>query len=166
MKAVAELQLPFVGMDRGGQAMIQYAVIITTATGAIGCADASNTDDTLTHQLERGARRELQDSDGKVADPAGIHECILCWALGLAILAGMISALMHVCRHKRASRNSEMVTTPLSATAASANPFATDPASDEAARPPATSAAGVSALAGEGLRAKGSFASVVRTKTT
>ena len=142
-------------------ATIQYVVAIW------GCVAATTRDQghqfRQAEQLEHVATwRELQGSDGTAAghtgtQSAGVHECILCWALALGILAGAASALRHLCRHKWARANNDEVKTPLSATAASANPFANDPTSEVGSRPAATSNAGQSDIVGEGLSAKGRF---------
>lgn len=147
----------------GRLATIQYVV------GILGCvaATARSKGHEFRHaeQLERVPTwRELQGSDGTAtghtaAQSAGLHECILCWALALAILAGAVSALRHLCRHKWAGENNDEVRTPLSASAASANPFANDPTSEAGSRPAATPNAGQSDIVGEGLKAKGRFGS-------
>ena len=81
--------------------------------------------------------RRLQDAaaaDGKAsAAHASILDgnCVLCWLLIVAVLAGAGSALVHLCRHRSAAQaakrdSSDEATTPLSASA-DKDPFEEEP---------------------------------------
>ena len=126
---------------------------LAAAVGAACAANAANFDDGPVQQPQPQQqrvfplRRGLQASGGTTAgNSAGVHECVLCWMLALAVFAGAAAALLQFCRHKRAEQGDE-VKTPLSATAASANPFGTpnDPTSVTDTQAAATLGAGLSA---------------------
>eukprot|EP01043_Picozoa_sp_COSAG02_P086179 COSAG02_NODE_23681_length_711_cov_1.052288_1_plen_160_part_01 len=110
-------------------------VVFLQLAAAVGTACASN-EETFDNgpvvgqqqqqqQLLFPPRRGLQAGDGTTAGNSdGLHKCTLCWMLVLVLFAGAAAALLQFCRHKRAEQGDE-VKTPLSAKAASANPFDT-----------------------------------------
>lgn len=139
---------------------VMLLLLIAVAVGGTcgGAAASVSNDHARRPAPPQVSWRGLQASDGTTTagKSAGLQECILCWMLALAVLAGAAMALVHVCRHKRAEQSDE-VKTPLSATAASADPFADAPTSDKGPQ---------TASLGAGLKAKGRFTKPTQSEAT
>ena len=132
-------------------------LVAMIAISALCCAEAASAVHGPAQQQQQPPQQQEFLRRGLQASAGPAHACILCWMLALAVLAGLASALLHFWRHKQAEKSNE-TSTPLSATAASANPFA--PTNDT------TLDAELGAALGTGLSAKGRFGKPAQSETS